>query len=241
MFANDRASARADLRVLAQEFDGPQIDDAAVALAEMENVSTEEVRLAAEVSRTGAGVSGRVAAVQVLQSWIQRPELQEEATYELLRTATSENDELVRGLAIQAIAVTDPMPREEMVHVLAEIVTGDAVTPNRSLAALALGHVRGPLAPRAFRALRAAFDSENDLGTRRTILLEMLRVSGDDAQPFLSSLEVGDEPLLVQDRNDYLEIMATGVRGADAIYDIKQLRDVERNTVIGMETHTAHD
>jgi hypothetical protein len=241
LLADDPTRARAELRTLAAGVEEQQIEFAAGALAAMEGVGSEEVRQAADVSRTGASVTGRVAAVQVLQSWLQRPELQQDVTDELLRTATSENDELVRGLAIQAIAVSDPRPGEEMVRVLGEIVDGDRVTPNRSLAALALGHVKGPLAPRAFRALVAAFDDEQDLGTRRTILLEMMRVSGDDAESMLSRLDVGDEPLLVQDRRDYLEIIATGVRDADAIYDIKQLRDVERNTVIGMETHSVHE
>lgn len=236
LLADENVRGRGELRTLARSVDEIQLESSTRALATMEGVTAVDVRQTANVSRSGESIPGRVAAVMVLQSWVQRPELQQEVTRELLRTATSENDELVRGLAIQAIAVTDPEPEEEMVQVLAEIADGDASAPNRSLAALALGHVKGPLAPRALRALMVAFDNEQDLSTRRTMLLEMLRVSGDRAESMLTNLEVGDEPLLVQDRQDYLEIMATGVKGADAIYDIKQLRDVERNTLIGMET-----
>jgi len=241
LLAEENDRGRRELRTLAAGAEEQQLENTTRTLATMEGITEADVQEAANVARTGDSISGRIAAVMVLQSWVQRPELQQEVTRELLRTATSENEELVRGLAIQAIAVTDPEPDEEMVQVLGEIADGDVLAPNRSLAALALGHVKGPLAPRAFRALMAAFDDEQDLSTRRTILLEMLRVSGDGAESMLSQLEVGDEPLLAQDRSDYLEIIATGVKGADAIYDIKQLRDVERNTVIGMEKPYIHE
>lgn len=241
LLADENVRERAELRTLARSADEIQLESSTRALATMEGVTAADVRQAANITRTGDTVDGRVAAVMVLQSWLQRPELQREVSLELLRTATSRNEELVRGLAIQAIAVSDPEPQGEMVQVLGEIAADDPSAPNRSLAALALGHVKGPLAPRALRALMVAFNNEQDLSTRRTMLLEMLRVSGDRAESMLSRLAVGGEPLLVQDRQDYLEIMAAGVKGADAIYDIKQLRDVERNTVIGMEKPYIHE
>lgn len=235
LFAMRPADHRAELRTLATADDEVALRQSVQALSALDDVGASDVRLVGEVARTGAGESGRVAAVVVLQQWLQRPEVQADATNELIGIAKASGEVLVRGMAIQAVALQNPAPSTEMVSALSDFVIGDGAAANRALAALALGHVKGPLAGNALYALVHAYGRESDLATKRSILLEVVRVSGDRAPTVLTGLPATSEPLIAQDIRDYVEIIAGGLKDANEIYDVKQLRDVERNTVIGME------
>lgn len=235
LLAAKRADDRAELRTLATAEDEVALRQSVQALAALDDVSASDVRLVGQVARTGGAESGRVAAVVVLQQWLQRPDVQTDATHELIGIAKASGEVLVRGMAIQAVALQNPVPSNEMVSALSQFVVGDGAAANRALAALALGHVKGPLAGNALYALVNAYGRESDLATKRSILLEVVRVSGERAPTVLAGLPATSEPLIAQDIRDYVEIIASGVKNADDIYDVKQLRDVERNTVIGME------
>ena len=227
--------AAAKVRTLATTHDEVALRQSVESLAALDGVSSSDVRLVGEVARAGAVESGRVAAVVVLQQWLQRPDVQADATRELIGIAKASGEVLVRGMAIQAVALENPAPSDEMVRALSDFVVRDSAAANRALAALALGHVKGPLAGNALYALANAYGRESDLATKRSILLEIVRVSGERAPTVLASLPPSSEPLIAQDLRDYTEIIASGVKDANEIYDVKQLRDVERNTVIGME------
>lgn len=235
LFAKNPADGRAELRTLATAADEVALRHSVQALAVLDDVSASDVRLVGEVARTGASESGRVGAVVVLQQWLQRPDMQADATHELIGIVKASGETLVRGMAIQAVALQNPAPSEEMVRALSAFVIRDDAAANRALAALALGHVKGPLAGNALYALVNAYGRESDLATKRSILLEVVRASGERAPTVLAGLPATSEPLIAQDILDYVEIIASGLKDANEIYDVKQLRDVERNTVIGME------
>lgn len=171
LFAAKPANDRTELHILATAGDETALRQSVEALAALERVSAADVRLAGEVARAGAAESGRVGAVVVLQHWLQRPEVEADATRELIAVAKASGEVLVRGMAIQAVALGNPTPSDEMVGALSELVVRDGSAANRALAALALGHVKGPLAGGALYALVNAYGRETDLATKRSILL----------------------------------------------------------------------
>lgn len=230
------------LRILEGAESSDALEQAITALGEVPNVSTSELDRVAKISRTGADEWTQISAIRVMQHWLTREALQAKAARELIRTAEGSHTPMVRGLAIQAIAL-EPKARwpRDVVVSLGDLVQNDPTPQNRSIAALALGQVRGgELTPIARESLIEAYGSESDLGTRRSMLLNIVEISGADAARVLANLPEGSM-LAQQDIADYQEILRSGETRIAEIWDKKLAYDIERGTVIGTEDSEDRD
>ncbi|HEV2146115.1 MAG TPA: hypothetical protein VGR37_01725 [Longimicrobiaceae bacterium] len=218
-----------------------ELQQAVAALADAPDVTEAGVERVAQVSREADDLPNRIAAIEVLQRWLTRqPGLRVEVARALLRTAQGPHEDMVRGMAVQVIALH---PRgdwpQDVVASLGRLVQTDPLAQNREIAALALGHVRGAQAGPALESLRAAYATEMDRSSRRAMLLNIVEVAGRDAPRVLAGLNESS-PLIVQDIRDYQEILGRGATRIAEIWDQKLARDIERGTVIGTEKEKAH-
>jgi hypothetical protein len=217
------------------------LEQAVATLASLPNVNAAEFSRVAEVSRAGADDWTRISAIRVMQRWLARESLRVEAARELLRTAKGPHSPMVRGVAVQAIALKENVRwPEDVVVSLGELVQNEPTAQNRAIAALALGHVRGELAGIALKSLVTAYGRESDIGTRRAMLLNIVEVARGDAARVLQGLPERSG-LVRQDIQDYQELLRTGVTDIAGIWDKKLARDIERGSVIGTEAGSDRD
>ncbi|HYW06534.1 MAG TPA: hypothetical protein VE913_06245 [Longimicrobium sp.] len=211
------------------------VEQAVATLGDLPRVTAADVAEVAETSREGADATIKISAIRVMQQWLDRDPLRDAAARELMRTARGPHQPMVRGVAMQAVALH---PRaswpKDVVVALGELVRTDPTAQNRSIASLALGQVRGELATTALASLVAAYEAEPDLGTRRSMLLNIVEVAGADAAGVLGSLPEGSA-LAQQDIADYQAILRSGATDPAAIWDAKLARDIARGSVIGTE------
>lgn len=219
---------------------GMELEQAVAILSDAPGVTETGVERVAQISRE-AELPNRLGAIEVLQRWLTRHRgLRGEIARALIQTAQGPHEDMVRGMAVQVIALH---PRadwpQDVVESLGELVRTDPLAQNREIAALALGHIRGPQAGAALESLQAAYAQERERSSRRAMLLNIVEVAGTGAPGVLAGLPESS-PLIVQDIRDYQEILARGVTHIAEIWDQKLARDIERGTVIGTEKERAH-
>jgi len=208
-------------------------------LGALPEVTPAELSRVAEVSRKGAEELTQVSAVHVMQRWLARESIRANVARELIRTAEGRHTPMVRGLAVQALAL-DPKagwPADVVVS-LGNLVQNDPTAQNRAIVALALGHVRGELAGVALQSMLTAYARESDVTTRRAMLLNIVEAAGGEASKVLAGLPESSA-LVRQDIQDYQEILRTGETHIAKIWDTKLARDLERGSIIG--TEEGHD
>lgn len=216
-----------------------QVEQAVARLADVPRVSEAGIERVAQISREADEIPNRIGAITVLERWLAQPGSRDEAARALIETAQGPHEHMVRGMAVQALALqpTGSWP-EDVVAGLGELVQGDPLPQNREIAALALGHVRGPLAEQALQSLVEAYAKERNRSSRRAMLLNIVEVAGSQASGVLAGLPESSS-LIMQDIRDYQEILARGERDIAKVWDLKLARDIERGTVIGTEKENA--
>lgn len=189
------------------------------------------------LSRDDESIRVRLKAIYILGRWAaSNPQKWQQLSSELVRTIDASEDELVRGHAIQLIALHTGVHEPEILGAIDEYMRFDPTTQNRGIAALALGGVTGELREPAIALLEEAFGGEPDLDTQRNILTQIARVGGQDAIFVLARLP-NAHPVLDQDIRDYLEILQSSDLDFDEIYSLKFALDAERGTVVGASSH----
>jgi hypothetical protein len=214
------------------------LQQAVATLGALPEVTPSELSRVAEVSRKGVDERTQISAIHVMQKWLARESLRTSAARELVLTAEGRHTPMVRGLAVQAIALQPyAVWPADVVTSLGKLVQNDPTPQNRAIVALALGQVRGALAATALKSMVTAYARESDVTTRRSMLLNIVEVAGSDAAKVLARLPESSA-LVRQDIQDYQEIVRAESRIAE-IWNQKLARDIERGSVIG--TEEGHD
>jgi hypothetical protein len=238
--AEAAGSGRALALGLLEKGESPVVLEQVVAtLGALPDVTPAELGRVAEVSRKGADERTQISAIHVMQKWLARESLRTNTARELIQTAQGRHTPMVRGLAVQALALQpNAVWPADVVVSLGKLVQDDPTAQNRAIAALALGQVRGELAGVALKSMVTAYARESDVTTRRSMLLNLVEAAGGDAAKVLARLPESSA-LVRQDIQDYQEILRTGETRIGEIWNKKLARDIERGSVIG--TEEGHD
>ena len=212
----------------------PKRQAALAALSYANMVTPQLVERVTLLSREDGSNAVRVSAIASMSVWMGRkPSLVERLSQELLATAHSADDPVVRGNAIQLIANQGQKLDDNVLQEFGKYLDSETVPENRQLAAYGLGSATGTARPAALAQLQLAYGRELDIDTRRVILMQIVRAGAEGAAAILQTLPA-DQTLLQNDVRDYLDILALGIRNADEIWTRKSLRDADRGTEIGM-------
>jgi hypothetical protein len=206
---------------------------ALAALSSASETTRELIAQVTEISRNDSSEAVRISAVATMSTWMEKhPDEVEGMARELLLTAQSNDDPVVRGNAMQAIANQNvPLP-DEVVNGMIQYLEKDPVAQNRQLAAVGTGGATGQILPKALKALESAYMRETHQDTRRVILMQLVRASGRDAAQLLGRLPAPNE-VLQNDIRDYQSILARGITDHNEIRTQKSILDANRGTEVG--------
>lgn len=202
------------------------------AMSQMRDIPDDLKDGIAELSRTAQDTELRVSAVHTMGGWMSNDRtLTHEISETLLLTRDASTDPHVRGIVIQTIGNMDTPLSPKVFDAMAQAVMGEEVAHNRSLAALALGSGTGQENRAAvLDTLQKAYLSEPELETQRHLITQITKAGQAEAELWLAKLPTPD-PMLAQDVNDYLEILASVDRKDwNSVWSAKSQRDHERGT-----------
>lgn len=224
---------------LAEQSEEPEKRAAAVSmLYTVTGVTSELAETVFRLSREDDSVDVRLHAIYAIGHWVANNQgASKDFSRELIKTIDASDDRIVRGTAIQTIALQAGIHEPDILAAMDEYLVHDPASQNRAIAALALGGVGGELREPAMVLLEQAVGSEPEPEIKRNLITQIARVGGEDAIPALLSLAASD-PLLEQDALDYAELLQSGERDFDSVYSLKSARDAERGTIIGASSHS---
>lgn len=227
----------ADLLLKMAEKDAsPQRRQAALlALSFLTPIPPDVESRVSELSQTASVVDVRVSAINCMGTWMSRDrDLTQRISEALLPAREASQEPVVRGMVIQTIGNMDTPLTPKVLEAMADAVTRETEATNRSLAAVALGSGASPENRQAVvSVLENAYLTEAEIDTKRHILTQIIKATRDTE--VLKRLPTPD-PLLAQDVNDYIEILASVDRNDwTKIWEQKSDRDDRRQTYPGSQ------
>jgi hypothetical protein len=214
-------------------FDRRQAALGLLARLEVPDAATQAAVLG--IARNDPDPRMQVAAVVTAGAWMGRNPAQIDGlSRRLAQVAQASGHEVVRGNAIQAMALLDkPLP-DEVLQSMGTWVRTDPSAQNRGLAAMALGGASAAQRGVALQHLEQAYAAERVPEVRRGLLIHVVRAGRSDAPRVLERIAAADAEAR-QDVADYLEILRSGETDPDRIWAAKFARDAARGTIPGGE------
>lgn len=203
--------------------------------------SESVVSLVSDVCQVDENPQVKIAGISALNEWLMKGPYHADLICDgLIETIAINEDPVVRGFAIQSMALQSRELPEQAIVAMAESTISDDSSQNRGIAALGLGGVKGEWQELALETLQGAYLNETDLELRRTLLTHIVRSAEKDAVGILEQLPA-DNSILEQDIQDYIEIVSSVEDfDADQVYSMKFKRDSENGTIIGLADGAAH-
>ncbi len=208
-------------------------------LSGVTEISPQLVSDIVTLARNETDMQVRIGSISALTQYMQtHKEFSGQINETFIEIAKTDKDETVRGTAIQSLNLRES--GAQSLDAVSDVLRADQASGVRAVAAMIMGDAPPQQRQFVMGKLEEAFTGEQDREVKRSMITSVVRAGREDALQSLERMRSSD-PKYTDDVNDYIEILRTGERDMDKIWDQKFQREQARGDVNLGDDHDDHE